>query len=145
MDRRSRACMLLHTRYVHGLWSKLARLWAPETRPSTKTCRGKNANRAQWTVCLVSSSHRQKDTPCQWGEKRMKMERPSGATARGRYLEFGASRTWSLGHKNWALTRSLPTSRFVPASCHDRVLASAQYNKGAVQMQMRERDGGRSK
>lgn len=63
------------------------------------------------------------------GEKRMKMERPSSTAARGRCMEVGASRTWSLGHENWALTSSkisLPTSRFVPASCHNRVLASAQ-------------------
>lgn len=67
MDRRSRACMLLHTRYAEVV--EVGQIVGTRNTAQHQNMQRKNATGAQWTGGLVSSSHRQKEAPCQWGKK----------------------------------------------------------------------------
>lgn len=148
MDRRSRACMA--TAYtVRGSGRSWPDCGHPKHGPAPKHAEEEchQGHSGLGVSCLRVIGKRMR--PVNGGKKNedgTAQQHGGSNAARGRCMEVGASRTWSLGHENWALTRSLPTSRFVPASCHNRVLASAHLgNKGTVQMQMRERDRNESK
>lgn len=85
MDRRSRACMLMvmaictqYTGYVCVCVVQVGQIVGTRNTAQHQNMQRKNVARAagtRWTGCLVSSSHRQKDMPCQRGGKRTRMER----------------------------------------------------------------------
>lgn len=127
------------------LWSKLARLWTPETRPSTKTCRGRMppGHSGLRVSCLrvIGKSI----CPVNWAQKGIKWNGRAGRQPWGKdrcWRLEQAGWTWSLGQENWALTRSL--CQFCPhlGSCQHHVTTGYLLlrNKGTTQMQMTERD-----
>lgn len=86
MDRRSRACMLLHTRYVDV--DEVGQIVGTRNTAQYQNMQREECQQGtvDWVSRVFESSA--KGYALSMGEKRMKMERPSSATARGD--------TWSL-------------------------------------------------